>query len=463
MLKLNKDCKNVIGLMPAWLIDKTVWPRSMPKSEHQDVSNHLALCAPCRKLFDAWEQFDREMVQKLRSSRESMPDHMRLDPDLSTADVKAPISRAGIAQTVASPGGLVQKAVKVKKDNPRSTDDYAHAMASMKPFDHAKHMRQHESEFTQLRRKLYATEGAADKDELVRKMRQVAVHWAKHRAAKCGKGALQKAVAAGISWEAAMDDVENALERGPRVARAGRVTKALVTDTGNSALEKLRGRLLPEGAPHTGNMWILPDGGRVDTGAPGGHFRTADAILGSTDTKAFSDNKDKLMEHSGVVRINHERSGSMWMHAVNVDVYHPHVTTEQLHAIQSFADQHPDSGFRYMIRHPSTGFQKYGEGLGEFERDLSRHGMVKGLPLGELAKALSLKPGEITWKRAKAIGDSLGVDWGRVPLDQFANGLGVELEHRDVTKGDPIATARIALAHLREDKDYYIKLREAEG
>ncbi|MFH1486991.1 MAG: DUF5661 family protein [Chloroflexota bacterium] len=43
----------------------------------------------------------------------------------------------------------------------------------------------------------------------------------------------------------------------------------------------------------------------------------------------------------------------------------------------------------------------------------------------------------------------------------LAQSMSHELEHCDLTHGDPIMTARIALAHLREDPDYYKKLKAA--
>jgi hypothetical protein len=73
---------------------------------------------------------------------------------------------------------------------------------------------------------------------------------------------------------------------------------------------------------------------------------------------------------------------------------------------------------------------------------------------------------------AKRIGDSLGVQWDSFDVEQFAAGLNVELEHgtkdpaTDLTHDDPIATGKIALAHLKEIPDYYTRLivmeREAE-
>jgi hypothetical protein len=67
----------------------------------------------------------------------------------------------------------------------------------------------------------------------------------------------------------------------------------------------------------------------------------------------------------------------------------------------------------------------------------------------------------------------LGIRWEECAFDaeQFRQGLDVELEHgqRDpdtnVTDDDPMLTAKIALAHLREMPDYYTRLArmEAEG
>jgi hypothetical protein len=76
-----------------------------------------------------------------------------------------------------------------------------------------------------------------------------------------------------------------------------------------------------------------------------------------------------------------------------------------------------------------------------------------------------------TSEQANEIAKKLGVDWGKVPfdLDQFRQGLDVELEHglrspaTNVTDDDPVATGKIALAHLRELPDYYTRLKEMEG
>lgn len=60
--------------------------------------------------------------------------------------------------------------------------------------------------------------------------------------------------------------------------------------------------------------------------------------------------------------------------------------------------------------------------------------------------------------QAEAIGDLLDVDWSKVDLEQFRQGLSVEMEHSDITGGDPLTTGKIVLAHLKEKRDYYDRL-----
>ena len=71
---------------------------------------------------------------------------------------------------------------------------------------------------------------------------------------------------------------------------------------------------------------------------------------------------------------------------------------------------------------------------------------------------------------AQNIGNQIGIDWQSAPFGvrQFQQGLAVELEHglqdpqTNVTSNDPIATGKIALAHLNERPDYYWRLNEME-
>ena len=78
-----------------------------------------------------------------------------------------------------------------------------------------------------------------------------------------------------------------------------------------------------------------------------------------------------------------------------------------------------------------------------------------------------------TTEQARETGDTLGIDWTRLNLEQFRMGMDVELEHglidpsTNVTGNDTILTGKIALAHLNEFADYYTRLekmeREAKG
>jgi hypothetical protein len=76
---------------------------------------------------------------------------------------------------------------------------------------------------------------------------------------------------------------------------------------------------------------------------------------------------------------------------------------------------------------------------------------------------------QFTTEEARRIGDAVGVDWTKIPLDQFRQGLAVELEHgshdpqTDVTNDDVVTTGKIALAHLKEFPDYYDRLAKLES
>lgn len=75
----------------------------------------------------------------------------------------------------------------------------------------------------------------------------------------------------------------------------------------------------------------------------------------------------------------------------------------------------------------------------------------------------AFSPGEVA-----ALAERLGVT-NEVDLEQLRIGMQVELEHggRDpltnVTDDDPLLTAKIALAHLRELPDYYTRLAAMEA
>lgn len=71
-------------------------------------------------------------------------------------------------------------------------------------------------------------------------------------------------------------------------------------------------------------------------------------------------------------------------------------------------------------------------------------------------------------EEAKQVGDELSVSWTKFDVDQLRRGMDVELEHgtRDektnVTDDDIVMTAKIALAHLNEFPDYYVRLEKME-
>jgi Protein of unknown function (DUF5661) len=73
-----------------------------------------------------------------------------------------------------------------------------------------------------------------------------------------------------------------------------------------------------------------------------------------------------------------------------------------------------------------------------------------------------------TKEDAKRVGDVLKLDWEKIDLEQFRQGMDIELEHgrenlaTDVTHDDAVLTGKIALAHLNEFPDYYTRLEKME-
>ena len=71
-------------------------------------------------------------------------------------------------------------------------------------------------------------------------------------------------------------------------------------------------------------------------------------------------------------------------------------------------------------------------------------------------------------EEATSIGGKLGLDWSKFDVEQFRMGMDVEMEHglihpeTNVTNDDPLATGKIALAHLNEFADYYTRLEKME-
>lgn len=61
-------------------------------------------------------------------------------------------------------------------------------------------------------------------------------------------------------------------------------------------------------------------------------------------------------------------------------------------------------------------------------------------------------------ERYRAAAVAAGADWDALVPEEFYDGMKEELEHKDITGGDPVLTAKIVLAHLKEDRHYYSKL-----
>jgi hypothetical protein len=80
---------------------------------------------------------------------------------------------------------------------------------------------------------------------------------------------------------------------------------------------------------------------------------------------------------------------------------------------------------------------------------------------------MSTQP-HFTSEEAKEIGERLGIIWDKFSIEQFRQGMDVELEHGEgdpmtnVTNSDPETTGKIALAHLNEFPDYYDRLERME-
>ncbi|CAN5431194.1 hypothetical protein BH10PAT3_BH10PAT3_0650 [soil metagenome] len=74
-----------------------------------------------------------------------------------------------------------------------------------------------------------------------------------------------------------------------------------------------------------------------------------------------------------------------------------------------------------------------------------------------------------TSEEARALGESIGINFENVNLEQFRMGLTVELEHgshdpeTNVTNDDLTLTSKITWAHLKEIPDYYSRLTKMEA
>ena len=80
----------------------------------------------------------------------------------------------------------------------------------------------------------------------------------------------------------------------------------------------------------------------------------------------------------------------------------------------------------------------------------------------------SLEESNISQEEARVILSEMNVKEMEIHIEDFREGLEVELEHgirfkdANVTNNHPILTGKIVLAHLKESLDYYKRLEVAE-
>lgn len=76
---------------------------------------------------------------------------------------------------------------------------------------------------------------------------------------------------------------------------------------------------------------------------------------------------------------------------------------------------------------------------------------------------------KISQQEAENIGNTLGIPWDTISLEEFTMGMNVEMEHgtrypeTNLTSDDPLLTWKIAWAHLKEFPDYYTRLLKLEN
>ena len=68
----------------------------------------------------------------------------------------------------------------------------------------------------------------------------------------------------------------------------------------------------------------------------------------------------------------------------------------------------------------------------------------------------------VSKETALRIGKKLKVNFEKIRLNEFKMGIGIELEHKSITRGSLTKSGRIALDHLKEIPDYYTRLKKME-
>lgn len=69
---------------------------------------------------------------------------------------------------------------------------------------------------------------------------------------------------------------------------------------------------------------------------------------------------------------------------------------------------------------------------------------------------------KITLDQSNKIAKKLGLNLDVLNEDYWNYAMNIELEHKDVTKGNLLTTGKIAYSHIFEVPDYYIRLKKLE-
>lgn len=123
-----------------------------------------------------------------------------------------------------------------------------------------------------------------------------------------------------------------------------------------------------------------------------------------------------------------------------------------------------DNGHYHLIQN-----FKYGDSVKMPDKLKAKMDKLAPEQIQSIGKAV--KQPKFSKEDAKAIGNMIGINWktSKFPVNEFLSGLSEELEHgsknpqTDITEDCPIATGKIALAHLKEDPKYYQKLKKLFG
>jgi hypothetical protein len=122
--------------------------------------------------------------------------------------------------------------------------------------------------------------------------------------------------------------------------------------------------------------------------------------------------------------------------------------------------------FRSWVWHPPlSGEEEQSMNIPEYVTAQEVRRVCKELKIRDWTK---LKKAAVQPKEARAILARVNPEKMKIPLEDFRQGLEVELEHgtrfpdANVTNNHPVLTGKIVMAHFKESLDYYKRLEVAE-